>query len=83
MILYHCIDIDMYHRSLLVHVCAFVRACVYVCMCVRVCVCVCVRVCVCVVKIYCSSGTFDTHSSLAIFDEHFVWQINQGLPCTI
>ena len=25
------------------------------------------------VKIYRSSGTFDTHSSLVIFDEHLVW----------
>ena len=32
------------------------------------------------VKIYCSSGTFDTHSKLVISDEHSVCQINQSLP---
>ena len=32
------------------------------------------------VKIYCSSGTFDKHSNLSIFDKHLVCQINQGLP---
>ena len=26
------------------------------------------------------SGTFNKHSSLAIFDEHLVRQTNQGLP---
>ena len=32
------------------------------------------------VKIYPKSGTFNKHSSLAIFDEHLVRQTNQGLP---
>ena len=57
------------------------------CVCVLAHVCVCVRVYICCVyirtcefkypieyvKIYRSSGTFDTHSSLVIFDEHLVW----------
>ena len=60
--------------------------CVHVCVCLCVCVCVCVYTYVCVyihtcefkypieyVKIYRSSSTFDTHSSLVIFDEHLVW----------
>ena len=63
-------------------VCVLVHACVHVCVCV--CVCVCTYVCVYIrtcefkypiqyVKIYYSSGTFDTHSSLVIFDKHLVW----------
>ena len=32
------------------------------------------------VKIYNRSGTFNKHSSWAIFDEHLVNQTNQGLP---
>ena len=32
------------------------------------------------VKIYRSSGTFDTPLSLAIFDKDLVWQVNLGLP---
>ena len=68
-------------------VCVLVRVCVCVCVCVCECVCVCVcvyNVCVYIrtcefkcpieyVKIYRSSGTFDTYSSLVIFDEHLVW----------
>ena len=69
-------------------VCVLVHACVCMCVCVcmrvRVCVCVCTYVCVYIctcefkypieyVKIYRSSGTFDTHSSLVIFGEHLVW----------
>ena len=62
--------------------CVLVCACVCVRACVRVCVCtyICVYMHTCefkcpieYVKIYCSSGTFDTHSSLAIFDKHLVW----------
>ena len=57
-----------------------------------VCVCVCGYVCVYIiyaqvssslleyVKIYHRSGTFNKHSSLAIFDKHLVRQTNQGLP---
>ena len=65
------------------HVPAYV--CVSVCVCVCVCVCLSVCVCVCVdmfVNIYTQvtrvcqdiphhmSGTFNKHSSLAIFDKH-------------
>ena len=64
----------------LVHacVCVCVYVCVYVCVCVCVCVCVYIRTCefkcpIEYVKIYRISGTFDTHSSLVIFDEHLVW----------
>ena len=77
--------IDIYHRSLLMCV-PSMCLCAYVCLCMRVCirVCVCTYVCVYLrtcefkypieyVKIYRSSGTFDTHSSMAIFDEHLVW----------
>ena len=55
------------------------------CMCVCVCVCVCVHMSVYIQAhvsssvLYRSNVTFDTHSSLVIFDEHLVWQINQGL----
>ena len=68
------------------HACVHVYVCVCVCMFVRVCVCtyVCVYLCTCefmcpieCVKIYRSSGTFDTHSSLTFFDEHLVWLINK------
>ena len=69
--------INMYHRSLLVCVpsmclCAYVHACVHACVCVCVCVCVYIRLCILIrlcefkypieyVKIYRSSGAFDTH----------------------
>ena len=54
------------------------------CICVLVHACVCVHtsvyICTCEFKfpieyhkIYHSSGTFDTHSGLVIFDEHLVW----------
>ena len=44
------------------------------CVCARVCIRTCEFKCpIEYVKIYRSSGTFDTHSSLAIFDEHLVW----------
>ena len=63
-----------------VHVCVCVHACACVCVCVCVCTYVCVYICTCefkypieYVKIYRSSGTFDTHSSLVIFGEHLVW----------
>ena len=64
------------------------RVCVCVCVCACARVRACMRACVYArthihtcefkspieyVKIYCSSGTFDTHSSLAIFDKHLVW----------
>ena len=65
------------------HVCLYMcmRVCVRVCVCVRACVGVCARIYTHVsskalleyVKIYHSSGTFDSHSSLAIFDKHLVW----------
>ena len=55
--------------------CASVHVCVYVCVCV--CVHTSVYICTCefkcpieYVNIYRSSGTFDTHSSRVIFDEH-------------
>ena len=65
-------------------VCAnYVPLCVcvlaHVCVCVRVYIrCVYIRTCefkypIEYVKIYRSCGTFDTHSSLVIFDEHLVW----------
>ena len=55
------------------------------------CVCVCVDISVYIyaqvssslleyVKIYHISGTFNKHSSYAIFDEHLVRQTNQGSP---
>ena len=51
------------------HLCAFVRMCACACVCIRSFEFECP---IEYVKIYCSSGTFDTHSSLAIFDEHLV-----------
>ena len=52
------------------HLCAFVRMCASARVCIRTCEFKCP---IEYVKIYRSSGTFDTHSSLAIFDEHLVW----------
>ena len=47
--------------------------CAHVCLCARVCIRTCEFKCpIEYVKIYRGSGTFDTHSSLAIFDEHLV-----------
>ena len=78
----------MYRRSLVCAcaVYAHARACI---MCVCVCVCVCVDTLVYIytqVTRVCQdiphhmSGTFNKHSSLAIFDKHLVRQTNQGWP---
>ena len=67
------------------------RVCARMCLCAsartRACVCVdtSVYIYICTSelkspKIYHMSGTFNKHSSLAIFDEHLVRQTNQGLP---
>ena len=75
---YHDMKLSLYRyryvSQIPTHVCAiYVPLCT--CVLVRVCVCVCIRTCefkypIKYVKIYHSSGTFDTHSSLAIFDKH-------------
>ena len=69
----------MYCRSLLCACAVYAHACACIC----VCGCVCVYICTSEFKspkISHGSGTFNKHSSLAIFDEHLVWQTNQGLP---
>ena len=92
MIFNHCIDrlpyryVSQIPSLCLCCVCA--RTCLH-----NVCVCVCVCVCVdTLVYIYTQvtrvcqdiphhmSGTFNKHSSLAIFDKHLVRQTNQGWP---
>ena len=69
----------------LCRVCArtHVPACVCVCVCVDTSMHIYAQVSSSLlgyVKIYHMSGTFNKHSSLAIFDEHLVRQTNQGLP---
>ena len=80
---YHDMKLSLYRYQYVsqipTHVCAiYVPLCA--CVLVRTPACVCVYICTCefkcpleYVKIYRSSGTIDTHSSLAIFDEHLVW----------
>ena len=76
--------IDMYRRSLVCAcaVYAHVRACI---MCVCVCMDTFVYIYTQVTRIcqdipHHISGTFNKHSSLAIFDKHLVRQTNQGWP---
>ena len=71
--------IDMYRRSLVCAcaVYAHARACVCVCVWIRLCIHIYTQVSLSLlkyVKIYHMSGTFNKHSSLAIFDEHLVRQ---------
>ena len=80
---YHYMKLSLYRyryvSQIPTHVCAiYVPLCACVLVRARVCVCACVCTCefkcpIEYVKIYRSSGTIDTHSSLAIFDEHLVW----------
>ena len=75
----------MYRRSLVCAcaVYAHAHACICVCVCVDTSAYIYAQVSSSLlkyVKIYHISGTFNKHSSLAIFDEHLVRQTNQGLP---
>ena len=89
MIFNHRIDRLPYRYVLQISSLCLCRVCARTCL--RVCVCVCVNTSVYIyaqvsssllkyVKIYHMSGTFNKHSSLAIFDKHLVKQTNQGWP---
>ena len=82
-----CIDILPYQYVLQIPTLCLCRVCAHMYM--RMCVCVDTSVYIYAqvssslleyVRIYHKSGTFNKHSSLAIFDEHLVRQTNQGLP---
>ena len=70
----------MYCRSLLCACAVYARACI--CVCVDTSVYIYTQVSSSLleyVKIYHTSGTFNKHSSLAIFDKHLVGQTNQNI----
>ena len=77
-VLIYC-HIDIYRRSLLCACAVYASARAYICVCVYIYTQVSSSLLE-YVKIYHRGGTFNKHSSLAIFNEHLVRQTNQGLP---
>ena len=73
--------IDMYRRSLVCACAVYAHARACICACVDMFVYIYTQVTkVCQDIPHHMSGTFNKHSSLAIFDKHLVWQTNQGWP---